>query len=464
MAFIEENFMLHSDVAQRLYDDYGRHMPIIDYHNHLSPKLIAENYTPRSITEMWLGGDHYKWRLMRANGVDERFITGDADDYEKFEKWAETLQYTMRNPIYHWSQLELKRYFDEDRLLTPDTCRDIYDRCNAMIAGGGYGAMDMLRRMKVEVVCTTDDPIDTLEYHIQANEQNCGVRVLPTWRPDKVVAIEKPEFREYISKLSEVSALKIDSFEALLEALTIRQKHFVECGCVISDHGLDRFYAADFTPEQANSVFVAALSGEPISQADIEVYKSAMLHNLALMNSRAGWAQQFHVGPLRNASTRLFAKLGPDVGFDSIDDKPIAEDMRRFFDRLDMVDSLTKTVLYNLNPKDGEVMAAMCYNFNDGKIVGKMQYGSAWWFLDQFDGMKKQIEIISSFGLLSRFIGMLTDSRSFLSFTRHEYFRRILCDMLGDDIVQGRIPASEEQFVGQMVSDICYNNVKRYLF
>ncbi len=464
MAFINDRFMLGSAAAQRLYDNYAKDMPIIDYHNHLNPKMIAENYTPRSITELWLGGDHYKWRLLRANGVDERYITGDASDYEKFEKWAETLQYTMRNPIYHWSHLELKRYFDEDRLLTPETCREIYDLCNAKIAAGGFGAMDMLKRMKVEVVCTTDDPIDSLEWHAMANGQDSGVRVLPTWRPDRVVAIEKPDFREYILKLADVAECEIGSFEELLIALQKRQYHFVANGCVISDHGLDRFYAAEYTTKEIEDIFRVVMAGGSISQEQIEKYKSAILFQLALMNNQVGWAQQFHVGPLRNGSSRLFKRLGADVGGDSIDDKRIAADMARFFDSLDCVDSLAKTVLYNLNPKDGEVMASMCYNFNDGSVVGKMQYGSAWWFLDQLDGMKKQIEIISSFGLLSRFVGMLTDSRSFLSFPRHEYFRRILCDILGEDIESGRIPAEQESFVGEMVKDICYNNVKRYLF
>ncbi len=464
MSFITEDFMLQSPTAKRLYNTFAADAPIIDYHNHLSAQQIAENYVPRSITEVWLGGDHYKWRLMRANGVEERYITGDADDYEKFEKWAETLPYTMRNPIYHWSHLELKRYFGEDRLLTPETAREIYDSCNAKIAAGGYGAMDLLLKMKVEAVCTTDDPIDSLEYHAMANAKQTKLKVLPSWRPDRVVAIEKADFSQYITKLGGVAGVEITSFASLLEALERRQQHFIANGCRVSDHGLDTFYASNYTEQEADSIFNLAMRGEKICEADINIYKSAILHHLAVMNHKAGWVQQFHVGPLRNNSTKLFNSIGADVGCDSIDDKPIAEAMGKFLDALEQKDALTKTILYNLNPKDSEVMASMCYNFNSNGGVAKMQYGAAWWFLDQKDGMTKQIETLSSFGLLSRFVGMLTDSRSFLSFTRHEYFRRILCNILGSDIESGALPESEYKFIGKMVRAICYDNAKRYFF
>ncbi|MFI3280562.1 MAG: glucuronate isomerase [Rikenellaceae bacterium] len=464
MSFITENFMLQSPTAERLYREFAAAAPIIDFHNHLSPKQIAENYAPRTITEMWLGGDHYKWRLMRANGVEERYITGDASDFEKFEKWAQTLPYTMRNPIYHWSHLELKRYFDEDRLLTPATAREIYDSCNAKIAAGGFGAMDLLLKMGVEVVCTTDDPIDSLEWHAMANAQQSKLKVLPSWRPDRVVGIEKGDFSQYISVLGQVSGVEITSFAALLEALARRQQHFIANGCRVSDHGLDTFYAEPFTMPQVDAILGAVLRGESISTKDVAIYKSAVLHELAVMNHKAGWVQQFHVGPLRNNSTKLFKSIGPDVGCDSIDDKPIAEAMGRFLDSLEQKEALAKTILYNLNPKDSEVMASMCYNFNSNGGVAKMQYGAAWWFLDQKDGMRKQIETLSSFGLLSRFVGMLTDSRSFLSFTRHEYFRRILCNILGDDIERGALPKSEYQFIGEMVRAICYDNAKDYFF
>ncbi|MFR9620981.1 MAG: glucuronate isomerase [Rikenellaceae bacterium] len=464
MSFITDNFMLQSPTAVRLYEDRAKAAPIIDFHNHLSAKQIAENYAPKTITEMWLGGDHYKWRLMRANGVAERYVTGDADDYEKFEKWAETLPYTMCNPIYHWSHLELKRYFDEDRLLTPSTAREIYDRCNAKIAEGGFGAMDLLLNMGVEVVCTTDDPIDSLEYHAQANASQSRLKVLPSWRPDRVVAIEKGDFNQYIDLLGEVAGVEINSFASLLCALKRRQQHFITNGCVVSDHGLDTFYAEPFDDCTVEAIFKAARLSQPLSADQRAVYKSAILYHLGVMNSEAGWVQQFHIGPLRNNSSRLFQSIGADVGCDSIDDKPIAEAMGRYFDSLESHGALTKTILYNLNPKDSEVMAAMCYNFNSNGGVAKMQYGAAWWFLDQRDGMSKQIEVISSFGLLSRFVGMLTDSRSFLSFTRHEYFRRILCNILGGDIESGVLPQSEYPFIAQMVEDICYNNAKRYFF
>ncbi|MFI3306598.1 MAG: glucuronate isomerase [Rikenellaceae bacterium] len=464
MSFITDNFMLQNPTAERLYHDFAKGAPIIDFHNHLSPKMIAENYAPKTITEMWLGGDHYKWRLMRANGVEERYITGDADDYEKFEKWAETLQYAMRNPIYHWSHLELKRYFDEDRLLTPQTARSIYERCNTMIAEGGFGAMDLLLKMNVEVVCTTDDPIDSLEYHSIANAKQNKIKVLPTWRPDRVVAIEKGDYNSYIDSLAQVAGVEITSFATLMEALKIRQKHFVQYGCVVSDHGLDRFYAEPFDETSVERIFSAARSGVSLSAAEVEIYKSSVLYHLAVMNNEAEWVQQFHIGPLRNNSTKLFESIGADVGCDSIDDKPIAVAMGRYLDSLEKQGALTKTILYNLNPKDSEVMAAMCYNFNSDGGIAKMQYGAAWWFLDQRDGMTKQIEAISSFGLLSRFIGMLTDSRSFLSFTRHEYFRRILCNIIGSDIENGLLPRCELEFIGKMVNDICYGNSKRYFF
>ncbi|MFR9503479.1 MAG: glucuronate isomerase [Rikenellaceae bacterium] len=464
MSYITDNFLLQSTMAQRLYNDFAKDAPIIDFHNHLSPKMIAENYAPKTITEMWLGGDHYKWRLMRANGVEERYITGDADDYDKFEKWAQTLPYTMRNPIYHWSQLELKRYFGEERLLTAETARSIYDCCNAKIAEGGFGAMDLLLKMNVKVVCTTDDPIDSLEYHAMANAKQNQLKVLPSWRPDRVVAIEKGDFKGYIDSLAKVSEIDITSFATLLAALKCRQQHFIANGCVVSDHGLDTFYAEPFEEAEVDAIFKAALNAAPLSQRQIAIYKSAILYHLGVMNSDANWVQQFHVGPLRNNSSQLFKSVGADVGCDSIDDKPIAEAIGRYLDSLECRGALTKTILYNLNPKDSEVMASMCYNFNSNGGVAKMQYGAAWWFLDQKDGMTKQIETISSFGLLSRFVGMLTDSRSFLSFTRHEYFRRILCNILGADIESGALPCSEYDFIGRMVRAICYDNSKKYFF
>lgn len=454
--------MLDTSFAQELYHSYAKDMPIIDFHNHLSAKMIAENSSMNSITEMWLGGDHYKWRALRANGVTENFITGDANDYEKFKKWAETIPYTMRNPLYHWTHLELKRYFNINSLLSPSTCRDIYEECNNQINSGKFGARDLLDKMSVEVVCTTDDPCDSLEYHIKANAIS-GLKTLPTWRPDRVVAIDNLKtFNEYIDLLTQTSNIEITTFADLLKALEVRQQHFINVGCVASDHGVDTFYAEDYSTNEIESIFSKARSMSELTESDIKKYKSAILYSLALMNKRAGWVQQFHIGPLRNNCSRLFSQLGADIGCDSMNDKPIAEAMGRFFDSLDRDNMLTKTIVYNLNPKDTEVIMSMCYNFNDGREAGKMQYGSAWWFLDQKDGMTKQIEALSSMGLLSRFVGMLTDSRSFLSFTRHEYFRRLLCNIIGDDLNKGLLPVTEINHIGKMVSDICYNNAKQY--
>lgn len=455
MAFIDDKFMLDSDYAVRLYKEYASGCPIIDFHNHLDAKAIAENYAPHSITGLWLGGDHYKWRAMRANGVSENFITGDADDYAKFEKWAETVPYTMRNPLYHWTHLELKRYFGIDDILSVGNAKDIYNRCNEQIRQGGFGAADLLRKMSVEVVCTTDDPLDTLEFH----GENNGIKVLPGWRPDKVLAVEDTAaFNAYIDRFG----CEINNLKELLEQLEKRQKHFISKGCKVADHGLDTFYSDNFTMEEADVVFRKIRNKECLSDAEISLYKSAMLYYLGCMNHKAGWVQQFHIGPLRNNSSRLYKKLGADIGCDSMNDKPVAQSMSRYFDRLDSENRLAKTIVYNLNPKDTEVIATMLYNFNDGSCAGKMQYGAAWWFLDQSDGMRKQIEALSSLGLLSRFVGMLTDSRSFLSFTRHEYFRRLLCNILGDDLKKGLLPESEFEFIGDMVKKICYSNSKEY--
>lgn len=466
-AFIHDDFLLGTDAARELYHGHAASMPIIDYHNHLSPRQVAEDFRAENITQLWLGGDHYKWRAMRAAGIDERYITGDALDWEKFAKWAETVPQTMRNPLYHWTALELKRYFGVDTLLKPETAREIYDRCNSMLLSdpAAFSARGLLRRMNVEAICTTDDPADSLEYHIAyAKTRKTGdPAMLPAWRPDKVMAVENAGvWNTYICRLAEVAGREITSFGDLLAVLRERQKHFVEAGCRVSDHGLDTFYGEDFTDAQLESLFAALRSGQELTEQETAVFKSGMLYHLAVMNHERGWVQQFHVGPLRNNRTRLLEGYGPDVGCDSLDDKPVARPMGRFFDRLDRDGLLAKTIVYNLNPKDGEVMAAMAGNFNDGSVAGKMQYGAAWWFSDHLNGMERQMNILSDYGLLSRFVGMLTDSRSFLSFPRHEYFRRLLCDMLGRDLEKGLIPASEMEAVGRMVEDICYRNAKAY--
>lgn len=466
-AFIHDDFLLGTDAARELYHGHAASMPIIDYHNHLSPRQVAEDFRAENIAQLWLGGDHYKWRAMRAAGIDERYITGDASDWEKFAKWAETVPQTIRNPLYHWTALELKRYFGVDTLLKPETAREIYDRCNSMLLSDpdAFSACGLLRRMNVEVICTTDDPADSLEYHIAyaKTRKTDDPAMLPAWRPDKVMAVENAEvWNTYIYRLAKVAEREITSFGDLLAVLRERQKHFVEAGCRVSDHGLDTFYGEDFTDAQLESLFAALRSGQELTEQETAVFKSGMLYHLAVMNHEQGWVQQFHVGPLRNNRTKLLQNYGPDAGCDSLDDKPVARPMGRFFDRLDRDGLLTKTIVYNLNPKDGEVMAAMAGNFNDGSVAGKMQYGAAWWFSDHLNGMERQMNILSDYGLLSRFVGMLTDSRSFLSFPRHEYFRRLLCDMLGRDLDRGLIPASETEAVGRMVEDICYRNAKAY--
>ena len=461
--FINDDFMLTNDFARELYHESAEKMPIIDYHCHLVPKMIADNYQFRDLTEVWLGGDHYKWRAMRGNGVPEEFITGGRDSYEKFEKWAETVPYTMRNPLYHWTHLELARIFDVHELLSPKTAKAIYDECTAKLQTEEYRGQALMRRFDVKVVCTTDDPADTLEYHKQILDNPFGTKVLPTWRPDKAMVVEKPEqYKEYIAKLAAVSGVEINSYQDLLDALQKRHDFFHEMGCRISDPGLENFYAEDFELEEIDKIFRNTLQGIKPTQEEVLKFRSAILLDFARMDHAKGWAQQFHIGAIRDNNTRMFNILGPDTGYDAIHDVTCAAAGHKFLNKLAMEDKLTKTILYNLNPKDNEVLATMAYTFNDGTCPGKIQLGSGWWFLDQEDGMKKQMNALSSLGLLSRFVGMLTDSRSFLSYPRHEYFRRILCNVLGEDIAAGKLPKSEMEFIHQMVKDISYNNAENY--
>lgn len=462
--FISDRFLLESDAAVELYKRHAEKMPVIDYHNHLDPKKIAEDYRFETLTELWLGGDHYKWRAMRANGVDEKFITGDGDGYAKFMKWAETVPHTMRNPLYHWTHLELKRYFGMDDLLNSRNGERIYKECNALLKEADFSVRSLLKRMHVEVLCTTDDPADDLRYHARIAADGFDVKVYPTWRPDKVMAVEDPEaFREYINKLSDISGKQIISLNQLFEVLSERQHYFQKLGCRLSDHGLSDFPGEEWSDSALEILFNKLIRGEQLSSREIDVFRSGMLHHLAVMNHRMGWAQQFHVGAIRNNNQRLYRQLGADIGCDSIGDRPLAEAMSRFFASLDDKGVLAPTILYNLNPKDAEVMMAMACNYNEGPMAGKMQYGAAWWFLDQLDGIERQLEVVSHGGLLSRFVGMLTDSRSFISFPRHEYFRRILCNLLGRDLERGLLPKEEMSFIGQMTEDICYHNIKRYL-
>jgi glucuronate isomerase len=461
--FLDDNFLLETKTAEQLYHEHAKKMPIIDYHSHLDPEQIAENKQYKNITQPWLHDDHYKWRAMRANGADEKFCTGNASDWEKFQKWAATVPHTIRNPLFHWTHLELKRYFGITTLLSPKTAQGIYNETAEMLQSDAYRVRGLLDKMNVEIICTTDDPIDSLEYHKAiAGDKSCHVKVLPTWRPDKAMAVENtPAYNQYVDQLAKAADTEITSFATLIEALQQQQEHFASVGCKLSDHGLDVFYASDYTQPEINTIFKKVRSGTRLFPAEIKMFKSAMLYEFGIMNHKKGWVQQFHVGPIRNNNSRLFKKLGPDKGFDSMGDLNLANDMSKFLNRLDSENKLTKTILYNINPKDNEMMATMIGNFQDGTIPGKMQYGSGWWFLDQKDGMERQLNALSTQGLLSRFVGMLTDSRSFLSFPRHEYFRRILCNMLGSDVERGLIP-NDMPFIGHMVENISYNNAKVY--
>ena len=468
MSFINDDFMLSNKTAKRLFHEHAESMPIIDYHCHLNPQQIAENIQFRDITQLWLVdghyGDHYKWRAMRANGVPEEYITGGVHSaWETFEKWAETMPYTMRNPLYHWSHLELSRVFGIDKILSPKTARDIFEECNAKLETEEFRGQALISKFNVKVVCTTDDPADDLRWHRMIAEKPFGTKVIPAWRPDKAMAIENPEsYNAYLKKLREAADMEIDSYAALQEALQKRHDFFAANGCRLSDHGLETFYAADYTEAELERIFSNVLHGVEPDADDLEKFRSAFLHDQAVMDAEAGWAQQFHIGAIRNNNTLMFNSVGPDTGYDAIHDVQCAAAGHRFFDQLTLEGKLAKTILYCLNPKDNETLITMAYTFNDGTVPGKMQFGSGWWFLDQESGMRKQINDLSVNGLLSRFVGMLTDSRSFISYPRHEYFRRILCDIIGADVEAGKLPASEMDTIARMVEDISYNNADKY--
>ncbi len=462
--FITEDFLLESATARRLFHEYSKDMPIVDYHCHLPPEQVAADHRFENMAQIWLYGDHYKWRAMRANGVPERFCTGDATDWEKFEKWAETVPKTLRNPLYHWTHMELKRPFGiSDRLFGPDTARGIWDECNEKLGSPEFSCRGIMRQMNVVLVCTTDDPTDSLEHHkAVADDDSFDIQMLPAWRPDKGMAIENPaEFNAWIDKLESASGVDIDSFDSYLAALRRRHDYFHSMGCRLSDHGLDTIYAEDYTESEIKRIFADLRAGSEVGPDDALKFKSAMLYEFGVMDYEKEWTQQFHLGARRNNNTRMFEKLGPDTGFDSMGDWHVADPLGRLLDRLDLHDQLAKTILYNLNPSDNAVLVTMAGNFQDGRTAGKMQYGSGWWHLDQRDGMLRQMEDLSMMGLLSRFVGMLTDSRSFLSYPRHEYFRRILCNLLGSDMERGLIP-NDIELVGEMVRDISYRNAARY--
>ena len=463
--FLDKNFLLQTPTAQSLYHNYVKDLPIIDYHCHLDPKLIAEDYRFKNITDLWLSGDHYKWRLMRANGVKETYITGEASDWEKFQKFAETIPYTMRNPMYHWTHMELQRVFGIDTLLSPETASEIYEQCNKMLQEDGFTARGMMLKFKVEVVCTTDDPCDSLIYHKQIKESGFEIKVLPTWRPDKSLAVENTDnFVNYIQKLTDVSGISIHDFHDYLNAIKNRHNYFNSMGCKLSDHGIEAFYSESCSENEAEAIFKKVfIEKKELTATEISKFKSKMLYENTILNFEKGWVQQFHFGAIRNNNSKMFNSIGADTGYDSINDNSnLAASMSQFFDRLQREDKLAKSIIYNLNPRDNYLVATMLANFQEGPTPGKMQFGSGWWFLDQKDGMEDQLNVLSTQGLLSRFVGMLTDSRSFVSYPRHEYFRRILCNLIGNDIEQGLLPASEIDFLEKMVENISYYNAKEY--
>ena len=460
--FPGENFLLNNKTARRLYFEFAKEMPVIDYHCHLSPAQIAADLTFENLTQIWLNGDHYKWRAMRANGVDESYCTGNKPDYEKFKKWAQTVPYTLRNPLYHWTHLELQRYFDVNEILNEHSAKHIYEECSAKLQTASFSVRNLLRKMNVKLVCTTDDPADNLAYHQQLKADGFEIPVLPAFRPDNAMNVDNTvSFNNYLNRLENSANVSINTFKHYLDALQSRHNFFAANGCSVSDHGLEEIYAEDYSDKEIEVIFDTIRAGKELTDFEKRKFKSAMLIQFAEWDWEKGWVQQYHLGALRNNNSRKFKELGPDTGWDSIGDFPQGKSLSKFLSRLDDNNHLAKTILYNLNPADNALMATMAGNFNDGSVIGKIQWGSAWWFLDQKDGMVKQINALSNMGLLSRFVGMLTDSRSFLSFPRHEYFRRILCNLFGEEIENGELP-DDIDWVGKIIQDICYNNAKNY--
>ena len=460
--FLDQDFLLETESAKRLYHDHAQALPIIDYHCHLSPQHIAENHRFENLTEIWLRGDHYKWRAMRMNGIQESFITGEKDDWEKFLKWSETVPYTLRNPLYHWTHLELQRYFGVNKILHAGTAKEIYEYCNQKLQTSEFRVHGLLKRMKVEFICTTDDPTDSLEHHRAMGELEFNVKVVPAFRPDNAMAIGDPVvFKKWVEKLGKSADISITRFPLFLDALKNRHDFFHSVGCRISDHGLERFYDVEWNDSELENIFQKVIEGRKADRGEMEKFQSAMLFQFAEWDFEKNWVQQFHLGALRNNNSRMLSTLGPDTGWDSMGDFPQAKALSAFLNSLDKNNHLTKTILYNNNPADNELMATMIGNFNDGSVHGKVQWGSAWWFLDQKEGMTKQLNALSNMGLISRFIGMITDSRSFLSFPRHEYFRRILCGLFGQEIEKGELP-NDLAWTGKIIKDICYYNALHF--
>lgn len=460
-AFLDEQFLLNSQTAEKLYHEFAKNLPIIDYHCHLSPKEIYENKRFQNITEAWLYGDHYKWRAMRANGIPETHITGDASDDEKFLAWAKTVPMTIGNPLYHWTHLELRRYFDVEELLNEESADIIWKKVNEKLQGDGFGARDFIVKSNVETVVTTDDPVDSLIYHQQLREEGFSVQVLPGFRPDKALDITNDLFIEYVHQLAEVSSIKIESYQDFIKALHMRIDFFHEQGCLISDHAINEMTYEDTTEEEATIIFHKRMSGHPLTEKEKVQFKTHTFIELGQAYAQRGWAMQLHINALRNNNFKMFERLGPDTGYDAMNDEDIAKPLCRVLDRLEQAHALPKTILYSLNPRDNVVISTIAGSFQDGKTPGKMQHGTAWWFNDTKQGMTEQMMALSSIGLISRFIGMLTDSRSFLSYTRHEYFRRLLCDIIGDWVEKGEAP-NDLNLLGGMVKGISYENAKQY--
>jgi glucuronate isomerase len=460
--FLSPDFLLNTETGMQLYHENAADLPIIDYHCHLPPQQIAENHDFENLTEIWLRGDHYKWRAMRINGINESFITGKKTDWEKFLKWAETVPYTLRNPLYHWTHLELQRYFGIDKILNEGSAKGIYETCNNKLQTPEFRVHGLLKKMKVEIICTTDDPADSLEYHQSIGKSDLKIKVLPAFRPDQSMAIgDSGSFKNYMQKLGRSANISISNFSQFMDALKSRHDFFHSVGCRLSDHGLEQFYNVAWTETELNNIFEKVYAGKNPEQSEIQKFQSGLLLQFAEWDFEKNWVQQFHLGALRNNNSRMLSTLGPDTGWDSIGDFSQARALSAFLNLLDTNNRLARTIIYNNNPADNELMATMIGNFNDGSVAGKVQWGSAWWFLDQKEGMTRQLNALSNMGLISRFVGMITDSRSFLSYPRHEYFRRILCGLFGEEIEKGELP-NDLEWTGKLIRDISYYNARNY--
>jgi len=462
IKWLQDDFLLKTKTARKLYHEFAAPMPIIDYHNHLSPQQIADDICFENLTQAWLYGDHYKWRAMRANGIAEKYCTGSAGDREKFEQWAATVPYTLRNPLYHWTHLELQRYFNIGETLSPQSARHIYNECSDKLRSPEFSVRNLLRKMNVKTLCTTDDPADSLEYHQNISTSGLEIKVFPAFRPDKAMdTSDAGQFNQYISRLEKATNISINNYDDYLVVLKNRHDYFALNGCRVSDHGLAELYSVDYTENEVAGIFARIRTGAVLNIEEQQKFMMAMLVVMAEWDHEKGWIQQYHLGALRNNNSRMLQQLGPDTGWDSIGDYRNGQALAKFLNRLDKQNKLTRTILYNLNPSDNEMMATMIGNFNDGTIAGKIQWGAAWWFLDQKDGIRRHLDVLSNMGLVSRFVGMLTDSRSFLSFPRHEYFRRILCNVFGKEMEDGELP-DDIEWIGKVIQDICHNNAKEY--